>query len=108
MKSLVLALVILVLATPALLCESKKDHGRVLFQEKGCSYCHIMNGIGGVKGPVLDGVGKRQTKEFIENQIRNGSMLMPAFGDALTLQEIDAIAEFLHKSITIPIATRLP
>lgn len=102
------ALIAFVLTAPALRGESKKDLGRALFQEKGCSYCHMMSGAGGVKGPALDGVGKRRSKEAIENQIRNGSMIMPAFGDALTPQEIDAIAEFLHKSITAPVAVRVP
>ncbi len=107
MKSLVLAFMVLVLAAPALLAESKKDHGRDLFQEKGCSYCHMMGSVGGVKGPALDGVGRRRTKESIENQIRNGSMIMPAFGEALTPQEVDAIAEFLHRS-TVSAAVRVP
>ena len=102
------ALLVLVLIAPALPGESKKDRGHGLFQEKGCSYCHMMSGVGGVKGPALDGVGKRKTKEAIEDQIRNGSMIMPAFGEALTPQEIDAIAEFLHRSTTVPAAVRVP
>lgn len=93
---------VLFLTAPALLGESKKDRGRAFFQEKGCAYCHMMGGVGGVKGPALDDVGKRRSKEAIENQIRNGSLIMPAFGDALTPEEIDAIAEFLHKSISAP------
>lgn len=102
------ALSAFVLAAPVLLGESKKDRGHVFFQEKGCAYCHRMGGVGGVKGPALDGIGKHRSKEEIENQIRNGSLIMPAFGDALTPAEIDAIAEFLHRSITVPAAVRVP
>ena len=97
-------LAVLLLSAPAAPGESKKDHGRELFQEKGCAYCHQIGGVGGVKGPALDGIGKRRTKKAIEDQIRNGSLLMPAFGEALTAQEVDAIAEFLHRSMPVPTA----
>ncbi|MGI4755615.1 MAG: c-type cytochrome [Janthinobacterium lividum] len=74
------------------------DRGHELFREKGCVQCHVYDGEGGSKGPALDGVGKRLSKTAIENQIRNGSLVMPAFADALTADEITAIAAFLHKS----------
>lgn len=99
---------VLLLTAQFLPGEAKKDRGRVLFHEKGCSYCHRMGDVGGVKGPALDGVGKRLSKEAIESRIRNGSLVMPAFGDALTPPEIDAIAEFLHKSIEVPAAVQVP
>ncbi len=33
--------------------------GEALFQEKSCVRCHQVGGVGGVVGPVLDGVGAR-------------------------------------------------
>jgi quinoprotein glucose dehydrogenase len=52
------------------------DRGRTIFFEKvevQCSRCHIVKGQGGTVGPVLDGIGKRQTREYLLE-----SMLFPS------------------------------
>jgi len=44
------------------------DRGRAVFFEKvevQCSRCHIVKGQGGTAGPVLDGIGQRQTREHL-------------------------------------------
>ena len=55
-----------------------------------------MNGQGGTKGPDLSGVGLRRTPAFIKNQIQQGSAGMPAFQDALSEEDIDALVLYLQ------------
>jgi len=81
--------------------ESKKA-GATLFHEKGCEHCHGVNGRGGELGPDLSTVGKRLSKQKIENQIHNGGAAMPAFGDVLQPDEIKDLVDFLHAKRKAP------
>lgn len=71
--------------------------GPTIFRERGCAQCHIIRGVGGTKGPGLSGVGRRLKKDRLEDQIVHGGGAMPAFGDALPAQEIQALVKYLHK-----------
>ncbi len=76
----------------------EKSHptGEQLFQTSGCTHCHQMNGQGGTKGPDLSAVGLRRKPPFIKNQIQQGSASMPAFQDALSEEEINALVLYLQ------------
>jgi mono/diheme cytochrome c family protein len=71
--------------------------GATLFQARGCAQCHTIRGAGGHKGPDLSGVGRKLKAGPIEAQITNGGGAMPAFGDALSHDEIKALVKYLHK-----------
>lgn len=44
--------------------------GRQLFMEKGCKGCHKLNGVGGVLGKALDGVGSRPIAYFSMRHVK--------------------------------------
>lgn len=70
--------------------------GANLFATSGCSQCHGPEGNGTAKAPNIHDVRKRKTDEEIYLQIKEGKGAMPAFGDALSEDEIRSIVAFLH------------
>ncbi|MBV6340578.1 c-type cytochrome [Candidatus Magnetobacterium casense] len=44
--------------------------GEVLFRERGCKGCHKLNGVGGVIGKALDGVGSQPVAYFPMKNVR--------------------------------------
>ena len=54
-------------AGEAPIAEGLVDHGEQLFKDKGCSACHTFGRK--LTGPDLQGVTKRRTAQWIENQI---------------------------------------
>jgi ubiquinol-cytochrome c reductase cytochrome b subunit len=69
--------------------------GARLFHEKGCEFCHAIEGSGGERGPDLSQVASRMTLVQIEARITNGSPSMPAYARTLTPEEVRTIAGFL-------------
>ena len=57
--------------------------GRLLFEthaEADCLSCHALSGIGGLKGPDLDGVADRLTSSgLLESLIQPGAKLVPGY-----------------------------
>jgi mono/diheme cytochrome c family protein len=90
---------LLQLSIPDVHASSKNEieAGAALFHERGCEHCHGPDARGTNNGPDLSTVGKRLTKEQIEKQIREGGLSMPAFGDALQPDQIQALVAFLHE-----------
>ncbi len=72
-----------------------REQGAAVFHEKGCEHCHGVDGIGTDKGPDLSGVGRLLHKPEIAKKIRDGGKEMPAFGDALTNDEVQQLVEYL-------------
>ena len=72
--------------------------GPQLFNERGCSHCHLLNGEGGRKGPDLSNVGRRLSADAIRKQISEGGGAMPPYADALGAGELDALTEMLHRA----------
>jgi ubiquinol-cytochrome c reductase cytochrome b subunit len=70
-------------------------HGQVLFHDKGCEYCHTVNGLGGLRGPNLSDVGNRLTEQQMVVRILNGGHNMPAFAGILHPGEVADLIEYL-------------
>ncbi len=85
--------------------------GRSLFFEKGCSACHSVKGVGGQFAPKLDGVGKREGKDYLTKKMTAAELLKQGSGNeyaergttmppsSLSKQNMADIAEYL---MTIP------
>jgi len=69
--------------------------GAVLFDEKGCLNCHLIQGYGGRRGPDLTYIGDQLTQDNMVVRIVNGGVNMPAFGGSLTSAEINHLVAFL-------------
>lgn len=71
--------------------------GAALFHDKGCTFCHGEAGAGTDKAPALTGLdtSKEWTPARISNQIVKGGQKMPAFGDALTDEEVAQLVAYL-------------
>lgn len=81
--------------------------GRSLFFEKGCSTCHSVAGLGGQFAPKLDGVGKREGKDYLTKKMTAAELLMQNTSDeygergttmppsSLSKQDMADIAEYL-------------
>jgi mono/diheme cytochrome c family protein len=74
---------------------SAKKRGAELFATNGCAHCHGPAGVGGGKGPDLQLVRKRLTKDQITAQIHKGGLEMPAFKDTLTDPQIQDLVAYL-------------
>lgn len=70
-------------------------HGALVFQNKQCRNCHALGGEGGERGPALDAVATRLTKDEMVRQVIQGGGNMPAYGKKLTPAEVDALVSFL-------------
>jgi ubiquinol-cytochrome c reductase cytochrome b subunit len=74
--------------------------GAQLFYDKGCEYCHMVDGYGGRRGPDLSEVGDRLTSDEMTVRILNGGTNMPAFASILTPEQINALVAFLKSRRT--------
>jgi ubiquinol-cytochrome c reductase cytochrome b subunit len=70
--------------------------GAQLFYEKGCLYCHAVDGYGGRFGPELTYAADRLPENHIHNVILNGAPDMPAYLDVLSLHEFELLLTFLE------------
>jgi ubiquinol-cytochrome c reductase cytochrome b subunit len=69
--------------------------GAVIFQEKQCRNCHALGGTGGQRGPALDAVATRVTRDQMIRQVLQGGGNMPAYGNNLNPAETTALVAFL-------------
>ena len=79
---------------------SRKDReqAEIVFKKRGCEHCHGVDGVGTTRGPSLATVGKRLSKDQIEQQLKGGGKQMPAFGDVLPPDEMKELVDYLvHK-----------
>ena len=70
--------------------------GQIVFQEKQCRNCHMIGGLGGQRGPALDGVATRLTHDQLVRQVLQGGGNMPAYGKNLSPPEVTALVSFLE------------
>jgi len=69
--------------------------GAILIQGKQCRNCHALGGEGGLRGPALDTVATRLTRDQLIRQIIQGSGNMPAYGKNLRPAEVTALVAFM-------------
>ena len=67
-----------------------------MFQEKQCRNCHSLDGQGGKRGPALDQVALRLTRDQLVRQVIQGGGNMPAYGKNLSPAETTALVAFLR------------
>jgi ubiquinol-cytochrome c reductase cytochrome b subunit len=70
--------------------------GQIVFQDKQCRNCHMIGGVGGQRGPALDGVASRLTYDQLVRQVLQGGGNMPAYGKNLSPAEVTALVSFLE------------
>ncbi len=72
--------------------------GAVVLQNKNCRNCHALDGVGGKRGPDLNGVGTRLTRDQLIDQVSNGTPgggNMPAYGRQISPAEMEAVVAFM-------------
>jgi len=69
--------------------------GAAVFQNKQCRNCHSVGGTGGKRGPELDDVAVRLTKNQLIRQVLQGGGNMPAYGKQLRPAEVEALVSWL-------------
>ena len=69
--------------------------GALVFQNMQCRNCHALGGLGGQRGPDLDGVATRMTESQLIRQVLQGSGNMPAYGNSLSPSQTTALVKFL-------------
>ena len=70
--------------------------GSLVFQVKQCRNCHSIGGSGGKRGPELDRVATRMTRDQLVRQVIQGGGNMPAYGKNLNPAEVTALVSFLE------------
>jgi ubiquinol-cytochrome c reductase cytochrome b subunit len=78
--------------------------GARLLHDKACLNCHLVDRMGGRRGPNLSTVGDRLTRADMILRISNGGKNMPSFAGTLTPEELDALVDFLATRRTRRIA----
>lgn len=75
-----------------------ENDGKAIFASQGCGGCHVLaaaNATGEV-GPNLDET--KPSKELVVDRVTNGLGGMPPFGDKLSAEQIDAVADYVSSS----------
>jgi ubiquinol-cytochrome c reductase cytochrome b subunit len=70
--------------------------GALVLQNKQCRACHSLGGEGGQRGPALDGIATRQTRDQLIRQVLQGGGNMPAYGKNLSPAEVNALVAFME------------
>src|SRR5262249_57906920 len=70
--------------------------GALVLQDKQCRTCHSLDGEGGKRGPALDGIATRQTRDQLIRQVLQGGGNMPAYGKNLSPAEVNALVAFME------------
>jgi ubiquinol-cytochrome c reductase cytochrome b subunit len=70
--------------------------GALVLQAKQCRNCHSLGGSGGQRGPALDAVAVRMTRDQLVRQVLQGGGNMPAYGKNLNPAETRALVAFLE------------
>lgn len=80
--------------------------GAKVFHDKGCEYCHLVSGYGGIRGPDLTYAGDTMTPAQMTTRIYSGGTNMPSYNGNLTPDQLSALLAFLssrHRQPVLPI-----
>jgi ubiquinol-cytochrome c reductase cytochrome b subunit len=77
--------------------QGEAARGAELFEQQACLACHRIDGQGGQRGPDLSTVGDRLTRDQLAWRILNGGRNMPAYGQTLAPDELNALVAFLSE-----------
>ncbi len=70
--------------------------GALVFKAKQCHNCHALGDAGGKRGPPLDEVAVRLTRDQLIRQVIQGGGNMPAYGKNLSPAETTALVSFME------------
>jgi ubiquinol-cytochrome c reductase cytochrome b subunit len=70
--------------------------GALVLQQKQCRNCHSLGEQGGLRGPALDAVATRLTRDQLIRQVLQGGGNMPAYGKNLRPDEVTAVVAFME------------
>jgi mono/diheme cytochrome c family protein len=75
--------------------EITSTDGAEIFAQAGCGNCHVLAAAGstGTIGPNLDET--QPSEELATDRVTNGSGAMPAFGEQLSEEQIQAVVDFV-------------
>jgi ubiquinol-cytochrome c reductase cytochrome b subunit len=83
-------------AAVAITVGATPQHGAEIFASHGCAFCHGPQLMGTERAPKLLDARKRLSAGQIAHQIHDGGKNMPAFGEQLAPDEIQALVAFLR------------
>ena len=75
--------------------------GAHLMTREGCMSCHMINGVGGRRGPNLTYVGDRLAEDELIWRLLRGGGGMPSYGNVLKPKETNELVSFLETRKTI-------
>lgn len=70
--------------------------GAHLMHTEGCMSCHMVDGVGGQRGPNLSAIGNVLTRDELTWRIMAGGNNMPSYGNTMTNKELNEILSFLE------------
>ncbi len=82
--------------------------GAKVFHDKGCEYCHLVSGYGGIRGPDLTYAGDTMTPAEITTRIYSGATNMPSYRGNMTPEELSSLLAFLESRHRQPIQPPAP
>ena len=74
--------------------------GAHLMTVEGCTACHMVDGVGGQRGPDLSRVGDRRAFGELIWRIARGGGGMPAYGNVLKPSQVNALVTYLETRVT--------
>ncbi|MBZ2169091.1 MULTISPECIES: c-type cytochrome [Marinobacter] len=78
--------------------DEQLEQGKKIFTQEAkpsCTVCHTLSDAGsaGTIGPNLDDLAP--SMEQVQNAVRSGVGVMPAFGESLSAEQIEAVARYV-------------
>ncbi len=87
---------------------AKLEAGQAVF-EAACASCHGVDGTGSITGRALTGIVQEQPDRTVHiASVTNGKGGMPALGEELSPDDIDAAVTYLRLSFSPEALTELP
>lgn len=76
--------------------------GAKVFYDKGCEFCHVVDGYGGIRGPDLSDAGDRMNADQITTRIYSGAPNMPSYRGNMSETDLASLIAFLESRHKIP------